>query len=193
MHKVHIGIVLDRVFYLQLANRPVSLEDIQDIDPFVYNSCKDILNMDPEMVDQDTLALTFSVDEIDESGSKRVLDLVHGGANIAVDSNNRGKYVDLLIQHWFVKSVAIHVDEFIKGFNDIISSSEKGKVFFKWLESEDLDKMLHGSERPISVEDWKDHTTYYGYNDTDNQIVWFWEIVERMSEEQRKELLFFWT
>lgn len=178
MHKVQIGIILDRVLCLQLAERSVSLEDIRDIDPVMYNSFQDILNMDPESVDQDALSLTFSVDEKDESGSTRVVELVPGGVNIAVDSKNRKKYVDLIIQHWFVKSVAEQVDQFTEGFNDIISSSVKRKLFFQYLESKDLDKMLKGNEKPICVKDWRDHTNYNGYTDSDNQIVWFWEVCE---------------
>ncbi|KAJ9558014.1 hypothetical protein OSB04_012628 [Centaurea solstitialis] len=52
--------------------------------------------------------------------------------------------------------------------------------------------MLLGSESDISVEDWKAHTDYHGYLQTDPQICWFWKIIEGMTAEQRKALLFFW-
>nr|XP_025692318.1 E3 ubiquitin-protein ligase UPL5-like [Arachis hypogaea] len=78
-------------------------------------------------------------------------------------------------------------------FGDILSNSRQQPFFFKSLELEDLDWMLHGSESTISVEDWKAHTEYNGYKETDCQISWFWEIVGRMPAEQRKILLFFWT
>ncbi|CAA0817976.1 E3 ubiquitin-protein ligase UPL5 [Striga hermonthica] len=71
MHKVQVGIVFDRVFFLQLAGQPITLEDIRDADPTLYSSCKKILEMDPSAVDQDTLGLTF-VDEIEELGMRRV-------------------------------------------------------------------------------------------------------------------------
>ena len=47
------------------------MEDIRDTDPVFYTSCKRILEMDPEEVDQDALALTFIV-ETDNFGSKTI-------------------------------------------------------------------------------------------------------------------------
>jgi E3 ubiquitin-protein ligase NEDD4 len=90
-----------------------------------------------------------------------------------------------------VTSVSGQVSHFAAGFADIISGSRL--EFFRYLELEDLDWMLHGSENAISVEDWKAHTKYNGYKANDRQITWFWEIVGGMSAKQKKVLLFFWT
>ncbi|KAJ1427147.1 Ubiquitin-like domain superfamily [Sesbania bispinosa] len=140
----------------------------------------------------DALGLTF-VREVEELGHRKVVELCPGGKNIVVNSKNRGKYVDLLIQDRFVTSTSEQVSHFAKGFADILSNSKLQQFFFQSLELEDLDWMLHGSEDTISVEDWKAHTEYNGYKETDVQITWFWEIVGRMTAEQRKVLLFFWT
>ncbi|KAL6992896.1 HECT-type E3 ubiquitin transferase [Sarracenia purpurea var. burkii] len=192
MHKVQVGIVFDRVFFLQLAGKYISLEDIHDADPCLYNSCKRILEMDAEMVDSDALSLTF-VREVEELGSRKIVELCPGGKSIAVNSKNREEYVDHLIQHRFVTSIAEQVAQFAQGFADVLCNSKLQKFFFRSLELEDLDWMLHGSESAISVEDWKAHTEYNGYKETDPQILWFWKIVGEMSAEQRKVLLFFWT
>ncbi|PON91379.1 Ubiquitin [Trema orientale] len=193
MHKVQVGIVFDRVFFLQLAGKClISLEDIRDADPCLYNSCDQILKMDAEFIDSDALGLTF-VREIEELGSRRVVDLCDGGKSIVVNSKNRQAYVNLLIQHQFVHSISEPVARFKQGFADMLCRSDLQTVFFERLELEDLDLMLHGSEMDISVEDWKAHTEYNGYKENDSQIIWFWKIVEEMSAEQRKVLLFFWT
>ncbi|GER52886.1 E3 ubiquitin-protein ligase UPL5 [Striga asiatica] len=192
MHKVQVGIVFDRVFFLQLAGQPITLEDIRDADPTLYSSCKKILEMDPSAVDQDTLGLTF-VDEIEELGMRRVVELCPGGKSLSVDSSNRGKYVDSLIQHRFVKETAEQVDHFAKGFADILSCRRLQRGFFRCLEAGDLDRMLYGSEDDISVDDWRSHTDYHGFKGTDNHISWFWKIVGSMTKEQKKVLLFFWT
>lgn len=192
MHKMQVGIVFDRAFFLQLSRNNVCLEDIKDADPYLYNSCKQILDMDPCAVDEDTLGLTF-VWESEELGSMKVLELVPDGKQITVNSKNRKEYVDLLIKHRFVTSVSQQVTHFARGFADIVTDEEIQKLCFKSLELQDLDGMLHGSESDVSVDDWKAHTEYNGYKDTDPQIYWFWKIVGRMSAEQRKVLLFFWT
>ncbi|KAL8156879.1 hypothetical protein AgCh_001834 [Apium graveolens] len=174
-HKVQVGIVFDRVFFLQLAGRNVSLEDVRDADPLLYNSCKNILEMDPEVVDQDALSLTFVV-ETEDLGSRNVVELCPNGKNTVVNSKNRGTYVDLLLQNYFVGSVAEQVAQFTRGFDDIISSARLRKSFFQCLEIEDVDGMLYGSEKAISVEDWKANVEYHGYKETDPQISWFWQI-----------------
>ncbi|XP_052182439.1 E3 ubiquitin-protein ligase UPL5-like [Diospyros lotus] len=192
MHKVQVGIILDRVFFLQLAGKHVTLEDTRDTDPFLYNSCMKILEMDPEMLDSDALGLTF-VWEVEELGSRTIVELRPGGENIAVCSRNRQEYVDLVIQHCFVTSVSKQVAYFSRGFADILCNSNQRKMFFEYLELEDLDWMLRGRGSAISINDWKAHTDYNGYEETDPQIRWFWKIVAGMSGEERKILLFFWT
>ncbi|KAJ6779082.1 HECT DOMAIN UBIQUITIN-PROTEIN LIGASE [Salix koriyanagi] len=192
MHKVQVGIVFDRAFFLQLAGMHITLEDIRDADPCLYSSCKQILQMDPEFIDSDALGLTF-VREVEELGSRKVVELCPGGKSIVVNNKNREKYVDLLIQHCFVTSISEPVSRFARGFADILSISEQQKLFFQSLELEDLDWMLYGSENAICVEDWKAHTEYNGYKETDPQICWFWKIIGEMSADQRKVLLFFWT
>lgn len=192
MHKIQVGIAFDRAFFLQLSGKTITLEDIKDADPYLYNSCKQILDMDPLTVDEDALGLTF-VREIEELGSRKVVELFTDGKNIVVNSRNRKEYVDLLIQHRFVTSVSEQVANFAQGFMDIVGDEKKRKLFFKSLENEDLDGMLYGSESSICVEDWKKHTEYYGYKETDPQICWLWEIIREMTANQRKVLLFFWT
>ncbi|XP_060173534.1 E3 ubiquitin-protein ligase UPL5-like [Lycium barbarum] len=191
MHKIQIGVVFDRVFFLQLAGEKISLEDIRDADPYLYSSCKQILEMDPEMVDQDTLSLTF-VCEAEELGSRKMVELCPSGKDTVVNSKNRKEYVNLLIQHRLVTSIAQQIAHFSKGFADVTTSSLRTSLF-RSLDLEDLDRMLDGSGSAISVEDWKAHTDYHSYNESDRQISWFWKIVGRMSAEQRKVLLFFWT
>ncbi|KAL3820804.1 hypothetical protein ACJIZ3_006709 [Penstemon smallii] len=192
MHKVHVGIVFDRVFFLQLAGHNITLEDIQDADPYFYSSCKQILEMDPEVVDQDVLALTF-VHETEELGKRKIVELCPGGRSMIVNSKNRKQYVESLIQHRFVTSIGEQVAHFVQGFADIVSSQRLQRSFFHCLEPKDLDWMLHGTENAISVDDWKAHTKYRGFKKTDSQISWFWKAVDGMTTEQRKVLLFFWT
>lgn len=175
MHKIQIGIVFDRVFFLQLAGKEISLEDIRDADPFLYNSCKQILEMDPEIVDQDALGLTF-VREAEELESRMIVELCPNGRSTIVNSKNRKQYVDLLIRHCFVTSIAEQVAHFAQGFTDIVGSLELQKSFFQGLDLEDLDWMLHGSETPISVEEWKANTDYNGFKESDPQISWFWKV-----------------
>ncbi|KAI3735154.1 hypothetical protein L6452_14642 [Arctium lappa] len=175
MNKIQVGIVFDRSFFLQLAGKNVSLEDIKDADPLLYSSCRQILDMDPSAVDQDALGLTF-VWDINESGSIKVAELCPGGKDMIVNSSNRKAYVDLLIHHRFVASVAEKISHFARGFTDIIGGEKNLKMFFGSLALEDFDRILHGNESDICVVDWKAHTDYQGYLQNDPQIYWFWKV-----------------
>ncbi|PWA63419.1 HECT-like protein [Artemisia annua] len=189
---MQVGVVFSRAFFLQLAGIDVSLEDIKDADPYLYNSCKQILEMDPCVVDQDVLGLTFTWG-FEEFGCKKVVELLPDGKEISVNSKNRKEYINLLIRHQFVTSISQQKTQFSQGFDDIVTNEENRKLCFEILELEYLDGMLRGSESDISVDDWKAHTQYKGYLENDPQIYWFWRIVGEMSAEQRKVLLFFWT
>ncbi|MCL7044305.1 hypothetical protein MKW94_012246 [Papaver nudicaule] len=192
VYKVQVGILFDRTFFLQLAGATISLEDVRHADPFFYSSCKKILEMDTDLLDSDALGLTF-VRDIEMLGSRTTVELCPGGNGIALNSNNRESFVNLLIQDRFVNSVSRQVKKFAEGFSEILCDASLLAFFFRSLEHEDLDRMLHGSDRAICVKDWKAHTKYNGWKETDSHIIWFWKIVGGMSDEQRRVLLFFWT
>ncbi|KAI3983704.1 hypothetical protein MKX01_001108 [Papaver californicum] len=127
---VQVGIAFDRVFFLRLANKKVSLEDIPCADPIMYRSCKKILEMDDGFVDSDAMQLTF-VWEIEDSGSRETVELCPGGSSIVVNSKNREQYVDILIQHLFVKSICAKVACFSQGFAHILCKQRPAKNFFQ--------------------------------------------------------------
>ncbi|KAI3929554.1 hypothetical protein MKX01_025722 [Papaver californicum] len=180
VYKVQVGILFDRIFFLQLAGirRDLALKNTS----LFYSSCKKILKMDTDLLNSDALL-----------GYRTTVELCPGGISVVLNSKNREAYVNLLIQHRFVKSVTDQVKAFVKGFSEILCDTSLLALFFRSLEHADLDRMLHGSDRAICVEDWKAHTEYNGCNTTDSQIIWFWKIAEGMSVEQRRVLLFFWT
>lgn len=191
-HKIHVGVYFDRTLFLQLAGRPITLEDIADTDPSLHASCKKILEMDPGLVDSNTLELTF-VREDEVLGSRTVTELFPGGKDIAVTSENRCKYIDLLIQDRFVNCTRRQLAYFAAGFRTMFDKWKPWTEFFASLDNEDFDQMLGGSKGTIDVNQWRAHTDYRGYKEKDRQIKWFWKAVENMTVEQQGRLLFFWT
>ncbi|KFK22910.1 hypothetical protein AALP_AAs68017U000700 [Arabis alpina] len=193
MHKVQVGVLFDRVFFQQLGGLKISLEDIKETDRIMYNSCKEILEMDPESFDASGgLGLSFVMDT-EVLGKRDTIELIEGGKLIAVASKNRKDYVDLLIQQRFAAPISTQVKQFSQGFMDMLSVGVPLESFFNRLYLEDLDGMLRGGDNPISVDDWKAHTEYNGFKETDRYIDWFWKILKKMTEDERKSILFFWT
>lgn len=57
----------------------------------------------------------------------------------------------------------------------------------------DFQLLVCGAES-IDVAEWRRETRYEGGFDTDSQIVlWFWDVVERMTDDERSKLLHFCT
>uniref|UniRef100_M1DWN4 HECT-type E3 ubiquitin transferase n=1 Tax=Solanum tuberosum TaxID=4113 RepID=M1DWN4_SOLTU len=104
-YDVQIGDIFLSPIFLAIGKKGVLFEDIRDADPFLYRSCKEILNMDAEIVDQDVLGLAF-VCEVKSLGSRREMELCRNGKDIAVDSKNMEYYVNLLMQHRYLTSIA---------------------------------------------------------------------------------------
>ncbi|KAK4707279.1 hypothetical protein R3W88_033126 [Solanum pinnatisectum] len=184
-----------RMIALALLHRvqiSISFDHIKDADPYLYSGCKKILEMDTKMVDEDILGLTFFCEDV-QLGFRKVVELCPNGKNAIVNSENRDNYVNLLVKHHFVTSIAYQVAHFAHGFADIIIDRRLWESFYRILDHEDLNRMLHRSKIVVSIEDWKEHTNYSGYKRDDPQISWLWEIVGSMSTEQRNVLLFFWT
>ena len=173
MHKVQVGIVLDRTLFLHLAGRSITLEDISVADPVKYASCKRILEMNAAEIDD--LYLTFSRGA-HELGTRETIDLCPGGQDISVNIRNREQYIDLLIKNTFVDSISAQLTHFTQGFTDILVNPDRRKEFFECLDLEDLDRLLGGSNDTINLQDWKSHTQYNGYKEKDRLITWFWKV-----------------
>jgi hypothetical protein len=173
MHKVQVGVVLDRTLFLHLAGRSITLEDISVADPVKYASCKKILEMDAAEID--SLYLTFSRGA-HELGTEKVIDLCPGGQDISVNIRNREHYIDLLIKNIFVDSISSQLTHFTEGFADILVNPKRRGEFFECLDLEDLDRLLGGNNNAINLQDWKSHTQYNGYKEKDRQITLFWKV-----------------
>uniref|UniRef100_M0ZUM1 HECT-type E3 ubiquitin transferase n=1 Tax=Solanum tuberosum TaxID=4113 RepID=M0ZUM1_SOLTU len=143
LHRVQISIAFDRVFFSQLVGEDMSFEDIRDADPYLYSGCKKILEMDTKIVDEDILGLTF-VCEDEQLGSRKVVELCPNGKNTIVNSENRDNYVNLLVKHRFVTSIAHQVAHFARGFADIITDRRLRESFYQILDHEDLNKCFMG-------------------------------------------------
>jgi hypothetical protein len=175
MHKIPVGVSFDRTLFLQLADRPVTLDDVVDADPSLHASCKKILEMDPRLLDSNALGLTF-VREVELLGCQTVTELIQGGEDAAVNSKNRHEYIRLLIQDSFVNRTRNQVAYLALGFSNMFRKCKLSKNFFDALDVEDFNQMLGGSKGTIDVKEWKAHTDYHGYSSRSRRVKWFWKV-----------------
>lgn len=178
IHNIQVGIALDNILFLQLAEKEITLEDIRATVPTKYKSYNEIMRSQPESFEETYYYFSEGSDGSEDDEGGRVTFL------------NREKYVAGKIHKEFVSSIQTQTDEILKGFDDFLSIFRKD--LFGILKLEDLDCMIRGIKE-LKVEDWKKFTTYQqGYNANDPQIEWFWQCVQ-VCRKKKGELLYIWT
>ncbi|KAJ9159088.1 hypothetical protein P3X46_024619 [Hevea brasiliensis] len=172
IHQVRVGVVFDHVFFLQLAGKSISLEDIRDADPCLYSNCKQIMEMVSKPIVSDALELRF----IGGAEYKRSAELCPDGKSIVVNGKNWKIFADLIIQHHFVTSISKQVSYFAQGLADVFGNKCLQKFFFHCLDLEDLDWMMQGIGSSVSPHDLKANAASYRYySDRRRHVITNWE------------------
>jgi E3 ubiquitin-protein ligase HUWE1 len=183
---LHEGRVLDchfsRAVYKRLLGKEPNLKDLESMDLDYYKSLVWILENDIT----DVITEDFSVIE-EQFGEEKVIDLIPNGRNIPVTEENKREYVNAQVRYRLTTSVKDQIENFVKGFHDIIPA-ELVAIF----DEQELELLISGLPE-IDVDDWKAHTEYHNYNGSSPQVIWFWRIVRGMSNEERAKLLQFVT
>lgn len=82
---------------------------------------------------------------------------------------------DRLITEWRIqKRVEEQFNAFIAGFNELIPADLVNVFDERELE------LLIGGIADIDVDDWKKHTDYRGYTESDEVIVFFWKVSDSL-------------
>jgi E3 ubiquitin-protein ligase HUWE1 len=108
------GRVLDchfsRAVYKRILGKPVSVKDMESLDPDYYKSLVWMLENDIT----DIITETFSVDN-DKFGVVETIDFIENGRNIPVTEENKHEYVRLMVEWRLTGSVKEQLDEFLRG------------------------------------------------------------------------------
>lgn len=180
------GRVLDchfsRAVYKQIMGKQVNLKDMETLDLEYYKSLEWMLNNDIT----DIITETFSV-EVEAFGEMQVVDLVENGRDIPVTEDNKHEYIRLITEHRLTGSVKDQLENFLKGFHDIVPA-ELVSIFSE----QELELLISGLP-DINVDDWKNNTEYHNYTAASPQIQWFWRAVRTFEKEEQAKLLQFVT
>jgi E3 ubiquitin-protein ligase HUWE1 len=180
------GRVLDchfsRAVYKQIMGKQVNLKDMETLDLEYYKSLEWMLNNDIT----DIITETFSV-EVEAFGEMQVVDLVENGREIPVTEDNKHEYIRLITEHRLTGSVKDQLENFLKGFHDIVPA-ELVSIFSE----QELELLISGLP-DINVDDWKNNTEYHNYTAASPQIQWFWRAVRTFEKEEQAKLLQFVT
>jgi E3 ubiquitin-protein ligase HUWE1 len=180
------GRVLDchfsRAVYKNILGRAVSIKDMETLDLDYYKSLLWMLENDIT----DIITETFAI-ETDAFGEKQVIDLIPNGHDIPVTQENKEEYVQRVVEYRLVESVREQLDNFLKGFHEIIPPD-----LISIFNEQELELLISGLPE-IDVDEWKNNTEYHNYSASSSQIQWFWRAVRSFDKEERAKLLQFVT
>ncbi|KAL2205417.1 hypothetical protein CC79DRAFT_1042055 [Sarocladium strictum] len=171
-----------RAVYKRILGKSVSVKDMESFDPDYYKSLCWMLDNDITGI----ITESFSVDD-DVFGVVNTVDLKPGGRDIPVTQENKEEYVRLVVEHKLLSSVKDQMEQFLKGFHDIIPA-ELISIF----NEQELELLISGLP-DIDIDDWKSNTEYQNYTPSSQQIQWFWRAVRSFDKEELAKLLQFVT
>uniref|UniRef100_A0A7N9B1U1 HECT-type E3 ubiquitin transferase n=1 Tax=Mastacembelus armatus TaxID=205130 RepID=A0A7N9B1U1_9TELE len=169
-------------FYKQLLGKPITLDDMESVDPDLHNSLVWILDNDITGV----LDHTFCV-EHNAYGEIIQHELKPNGKSIPVTEDTKKEYVRLYVNWRFLHGIEAQFLALQKGFNEVIPQH-----LLKAFDEKELELIVCGLGK-IDISDWKSNTRLKHCTPDSNIVKWFWKAVESFDEERRARLLQFVT
>jgi len=169
--------------YKMVLGKAVALADMEGVDADFHRSLQWMLDND---ISGGILEQTFSTED-ERFGVLTTEDLIPNGRNIDVTNENKKEYVDLMVKWRIEKRIAEQFQAFKEGFQELIPQD-----LINVFDERELE-LLIGGIAEIDVDDWKKHTDYRGYTESDEVIQNFWQVVRSWDGEQKSRLLQFTT
>lgn len=181
---IYHGKLLDaffiRPFYKMMLGKKITLFDMESVDNAYYNSLIYVKDNDPA-----DLELTFSLDD-SIFGETQNVELIPGGANIAVTEENKEEYIEAVISWRFVNRIEKQMNQILKGVQEVVPSN-----LLRLFDANELELLMCGLQK-IDVKDWKANTIYKGGYGPSSQVVHnFWKCILSFDNEMRARVLQF--
>lgn len=169
-------------FYKMLLNKPITLDDIEGVDPELHRSLTWMLeNKITGVIDT-----TFAVEQ-NSFGVLKVHELKPGGKDETVTEENKGLYVKLYVNYRFMRGIEQQFLALQKGLLELVPAQ-----LLRPFDERELELVICGLGT-IDINDWKANTRLKHCTPDTPVVRWFWQIVEAYSEEMRARLLQFVT
>ncbi|XP_061924352.1 probable E3 ubiquitin-protein ligase HERC6, partial [Entelurus aequoreus] len=177
---VHLPFPL--VFFKKLLGVKATLDDLKEFEPTVGESLRCILEdySADDLKDMDTtFTVTWAGDkvELDPENTEKL-----------VTASNKKEFVAAFVDHVFNKSVEGVFEVFKRGFLKVCIAE-----VLDWFLPEELQAVMVGNEEY----DWdvfEQNTVYVGeYHAQHRNILTFWQVFHKLSQEEKKKFLLFLT
>ncbi|PKY04334.1 hypothetical protein P168DRAFT_269196 [Aspergillus campestris IBT 28561] len=172
-----------------------NLNDLKDLDQALYQGLLQLKNYTGDVED---FALNFTVTDTiplpDSTSRTTTRDLKPHGSDIAVTNQNRLVYISYIARYRLQVQPALQTHAFLQGLGQIIQPS-----WLSMFNQAELQTLVSGESGDIDVSDLRRNTLYGGvYTIGDDgqehpTVQLFWEVMEKMSNEERRNVLRFVT
>lgn len=171
-----VDLPLGDVVFKHLLALPVTIDDLQAMDPAYHKSLMWIKDNDIT----DIIYETFSVDRQESNGSITIIDLKENGRDIDVDESNKEEYIRLMVQWRTEYAVRAQLDALLQGIHSLLPH-DKICMF----ELDELKLLING--RPsIDVDEIRSSVVFQGgYNENSQVVLWLWQALREFNQEYR--------
>jgi hypothetical protein len=184
VNRIPLPVRFPRLFYKKLLGIPTGINDIVELDEELASNLQKTRQYREDGNDVADLSLTFAVTQ-DNFGQVIEIPFFDGGEHEDVTSERLDEYLRLRTQLVLDGSVHAQFEAFRRGFQKCCYH----EIFTRFTPDE-FDILVSGEPEY----DWpqlKAGARYNGYNAQSEEVNWFWETFEELTEEQKKTLLIF--
>jgi len=188
---IYNGIILDvqfpMVLYKKLMQQRPTLNDLEEFDPVLGRSLRQLLDFDGDVAD--VFCQTFEI-SVEMFGEMQAVSLLENGkgAEKEVTNDNREEYVALYVEYILEKGVEKQFGAFSRGFHMVC-----GGPTLQLFRPEELQLLLCGNPTLDFNELEKAAIYDDGYTDEHWIIQAMWRVIKAFDNNQKKKFLFFCT
>ena len=184
---VNISEILNRIVLNYLRGDKVVLDDMKYYDLDLYNSLKQINEIEDINSNDSFKEFKFVWNLKDENGNIKEVELIPGGSKISLSNENKNLFIEKII---YVETLMRYEEQIKRMRNGFLSLFGEEINIFK---PEEFDFLISG-QRTIDLEDWKKNTIYKGhYNENNQTIKYFWQVLSELSQNDLFIFYFFCT
>ncbi|XP_077989768.1 E3 ubiquitin-protein ligase UBR5-like [Glandiceps talaboti] len=186
---------LNRHVIKEILGKKVAWHDLAFFDPVTYESLRQLMygaqkgsNPEPMFT---ALDMNFTVELCKEEGGG-TMDLIPGGAYVQVNASNVFDYVRKYAEYRMLKVAEKPIQAIRSGVYDVLPRSA-----LDGLTAEDFRLLVNGVGQ-VNLQQLISYTSFNDESgDTSEKLQkfkrWFWSIVEKMNNQERQDLVYFWT
>jgi hypothetical protein len=164
----------------------LNLEDLKDVDPELFHSLKNTLDLD--LVPDNELGLTFEI-SYSSWGETKFHNLIEDGHKVKLTNKNKQLFVEKYVEWYFINCIEKQYKPFAFGFLKVMENS-----VLHLFTSEDLLMIICG-KTDLDFKELEKGSRYLdGYTADSNIIKMFWKIVhEEFTQKDKRSFLKFCT